>query len=93
MVQIDSLTAMIRYMDEQEPGKNYYDRQKDSRGECSGTRAKLRKFAKLNPQHPAVHNYIETKSWAIKLQRRSSAFCDGQLAQGPNSKVGRCAPS
>lgn len=38
MIQIDSLTAMIRYMDEQEPGKNHYDCQKDSRGECSGTR-------------------------------------------------------
>ena len=90
MIQIDSLTAMKRYMDEQEPGNNCYDRQKDSRGECSGTRAKLRKFAKLNPQHPAVHNYIETKSWAIKDEPQLSAMVNlveaKQLSTDPNDE-------
>lgn len=29
-----------------EPGRNYFDRQADARGECSGMRGKLRKFTR-----------------------------------------------
>ena len=59
-----SITAIIRLMDVLEPGHFWYDRQKDTRGECSKTRAKLRKFARANPDHPAIAHWCITKKWA-----------------------------
>ena len=58
-----SIDEIIHYMDELEPDQDYYERQQDSRGGCSGTRGKLRKFAKKEPDHPAVNHWVETKQW------------------------------
>ena len=58
-----SIDAIIRYMDELEPTKHYFERQKDSRNGCSKTRKKLRKFADENPEHPAVVHYKESNKW------------------------------
>jgi hypothetical protein len=58
-----SITAIIQYMDVLEPGKQYFQRQQDSRGECSRTRKKLRTFARANPEHPAVKHWTRTQSW------------------------------
>jgi hypothetical protein len=58
-----SITAIIRYMDVLEPGKHYHQRQQDSRGECSRTRVKLRKFGRSHPDHPAISFWIRTGSW------------------------------
>ena len=58
-----SIDAILRFMDEREPGQNYHERQADSRGGCSGTRGKLRKFANKNPNHPGVAHWVETKDW------------------------------
>ena len=60
----DSIDGIIRYMDKLEPKKNYFDRQKDLKGRCSRTRGKLIKWAKMNPNDPAVAHYTETKEWA-----------------------------
>jgi len=60
-------------MDELEPGQEYYNRQADSRGGCSGTRGKLRKFAKKNPDHPAVRHWVETNSW--RSPDAATLFC------------------
>ena len=49
-----SIDDIIKYMDRVEPGKHYFDKQKDSRDGCSKTRKKLRTFADKNPTHPAV---------------------------------------
>jgi len=45
------------------PGQDYFERQADSRNGCSKTRGKLRKFAKKNPDHPAVKHWIATSKW------------------------------
>jgi hypothetical protein len=58
-----SIDAIIRFMDRIEPGNNYFKRQQDSRAGCSGTRGKLRKFARRNPSHPAVVHWVEREKW------------------------------
>lgn len=58
-----SIDGIIRLMDKLEPDQGYFDRQADSRGGCSGTRGKLRKFARKNPGHAAVRHWVETSSW------------------------------
>ena len=55
-----SVTAIVKYMDELEPTKKYYARQKDTRNECSKTRKKMRDFARTNPTHPAVAHWVES---------------------------------
>jgi len=58
-----SIDGIIRLMDELEPDQGYFDRQADNRGGCSGTRGKLRAFARKNPGHAAVEHWVETGSW------------------------------
>jgi|AntRauTorckE5430_2_1112549.scaffolds.fasta_scaffold17970_1 chitodextrinase len=58
-----SITAIVKHMDDLEPNARYYTRQQDTRGECSKTRGKLRKFAKANPDHPAIAHWVLTKNW------------------------------
>lgn len=63
LASLSSIDAILRYMDRLEPGKHYFDRQKDSRGGCSKTRKKLRTFAEKNPSHQAVAHWVATSSW------------------------------
>lgn len=58
-----SIIAILKYMDELEPNARYFTRQQDTRGECSKTRGKLRKFARANPDHPAIAHWVQTKNW------------------------------
>jgi hypothetical protein len=60
-----SIDKIIKLMDTLEPGQDYYERQQDNRGGCSGTRGKLRKFAKKeeNENHPATRHYLATNNW------------------------------
>lgn len=71
-----SIDAIIRYMDTIEPGANYHRLQQDSRGGCSGTRGKLRKFARKKPEHPAVRHWIETSNWAPPNKETLNAMID-----------------
>jgi hypothetical protein len=61
----ESIDKIIKLMDTLEPGQDYYDGQQDNRGGCSGTRGKLRKFAKKeeNENHPATRHYLATNNW------------------------------
>jgi hypothetical protein len=59
----ESITSLIHYMDKLEPQQNYFKRQQDSRGECSKTRGKLRKFARAKPNHYAVAHWVKSKKW------------------------------
>lgn len=67
---------IIRYMDQVEPDKNYYERQEDSRGQASKTRGKVRKFARENPDHPAVRHWIQTSKWQPPDQESLFALMD-----------------
>lgn len=58
-----SITEVIRFMDKLEPDQGHYQLQADSRGECSGTRGKLRRFARKNPDHPAIRHWVATRKW------------------------------
>jgi hypothetical protein len=58
-----SITAIVRYMDELEPDRGWYDRQRDSRGECSILRGKLRRFARSHPRSLATRHWLETGKW------------------------------
>lgn len=58
-----SISDVIRLMDEICPDQKYYQRQKDSRGECSKMRNKLRTFAKRNEDQLGVAHWVETKNW------------------------------
>ena len=71
-----SITEIIHYMDELEPDEHYYARQADSRGECSRTRRKLRKFAKQNPGHPATEHWIETNKWQPPDEKTLNALIE-----------------
>jgi len=65
---LTSLAGIIRYMDRLEPGQNYYKRQQDTRGGCSGTRGKLVKYAKTYPEDPAILHWVQTKKWGPPTQ-------------------------
>ena len=60
---MSSIDEIIRWMDHLEPGKRYFDRQKDSRDGCSKTRKKLRVHAGKHPEDPAVCFWVQTGSW------------------------------
>ena len=59
-----TIDGIIRHMDRLEPGKRYFERQKDSRDGCSKTRKKLRDFANKRPDHPGVRFWVASNSWA-----------------------------
>ena len=61
---LDSIDAILRHMDKLEPSQGYFDRQKDSKGGCSGTRGKLRKLAKRDPSLPGIAHWEKTGKWA-----------------------------
>lgn len=57
-----SITGIVRYINTH-IDDGIYDRQKDTRGECSKTRRRLRELAKRKPGHIAIRHYVETKDW------------------------------
>ncbi len=64
--KMNSITAIIKFMDKIEPGQNYYKKQQDKRGECSNMRGKLRAYAKKkeNDGDIAVAHWQRTSNWA-----------------------------
>ena len=52
-------------MDELEPGdgRPYFNKLKDSRGEMTALRPKLRKIKKTNPDHQAVRFHVKGEHW------------------------------
>ena len=71
-----SITALVRLLDKLEPGKKYFERQADSRDECSKLRGKLRKFARANPKHPAVTHWVKTRNWEPPDRKTLAALMD-----------------
>ena len=69
-----SIGDVIRLMDTLQPGCRYYTRQKDSRGECSGLRGKLRKYARANKDKLGVAHWVETKNWEPPSNEALSAL-------------------
>lgn len=72
----NSLDGLIRLMDEIEPDEDYFERQADNRGGCSGTRSKLRKFANKNNDHPAVRHWVVTRNWGPPDEETCLAMMD-----------------
>lgn len=65
---LESITAIIRFMDEIEPGNGYFERLQDNRNEFSSTRRKLRDIAK-NKDHPDSRKlsfWVKNKAKGIK---------------------------
>ncbi len=64
--KLKSITAIIKFMDEVEPGKKYYKRQEDNKGECSNVRCRLRAYARKheNTGDIAVEHWQKTNHWA-----------------------------
>lgn len=62
---IDDIVSLMDELleDHGQAPQHYYCRQEDSRKGCSNSRGKLRKFAKANPDHPAVAHWIQTNQW------------------------------
>lgn len=46
--KLKSIASIVKFMDEIEPDKKYYERQQDKKGECSKLRRKLREYTKKN---------------------------------------------
>ena len=69
-----SIGEVIKLMDVLQPGRKYYTRQEDKRGECSKMRNKLRNYAKSNGEHLAVAHWVETKDWKPPSNEALSAL-------------------
>lgn len=65
LAELESIDAIIRFMDKIEPEKKYFERQMDNRNGCSKIRGKLRKFArkKENKNNDAVVFWLDTNKW------------------------------
>jgi hypothetical protein len=71
-----TLDDIIRLMDNMEPGRYYFDRQKDSRNGCSKTRKKLREYARKHEKDPAVKHWVETGKWEPPTEAALHALMD-----------------
>ena len=69
-----SIGEIIRLMDTLQPGREYYSRQEDSRGECSKIRKKLREYAQSDAEYLGVAHWVETKDWKPPSNEALSAL-------------------
>jgi len=76
--KLKSITAIIKFMDEVEPGKKYYKRQEDNRGECANIRCRLRAYARKheNTGDIAVEHWQKTELWAPPTHEALAALIE-----------------
>ena len=67
------IDGILRWMGQQD-GKKYLEKQADSRGGCSKTRNKLRKYAEENHGHSAVIFYQQTSKWHPRNEEELNAI-------------------